>query len=315
MKYSLTIFKNIRDVRTSRRLDFDTWEEFENLMKKLSNSPGLKPKKDDPFNPKGSPLISPAIFEKNTTRKNKNVLYWAGWAALDIDDYDGEFEEAIKQFEEYKCICYSSASSTKEKPKFRIILPLTRNVKKEEIKHFWFALNKEFNSLVDPQTKDLSRMYYIPAKYPNAFNFILFNRKGKILDVDILKSKYEYNESTAGSSFLSSLPEEVQQQLVEYRKTKLTKTSYSWSGLSDCPFINKKLIAEYRSITESGWYHKMYQIMMSIASNAVKRGYPITSKEIAILCKELDSQTGNWYENRNFEDEAERAIMFACRNI
>jgi len=315
MQYSLTVFKSIFDNKTNRKMDLPSWEAFVDLLEGLSKKPGYKPKKDEKFHPKASPLISPAIFKAGETRKNANVLYWGGWAALDIDDYGDDFAAALKTFEGYRCVCYSSASSTKEKPKFRIVFCLSRRVKADEIRHFWYALNSEFNSLGDPQTKDLARMYYVPAQYENAFNFFLENKNKPPLDVDDLLKKYEYARDQVKTSLVSNLPAHIQEKIVEYRKTKLTNTSYSWSGLHDCPFVNMKLVNEYRAIMETGWYRKMFQIMISIASNATRKGYPITSSEIAKLCRELDAETGGWYAERNMEAEADRAIAYACKDI
>jgi hypothetical protein len=89
----------------------------------------------------------------------------------------------------------------------------------------------------------------------------------------------------------------------------------TWDSYRNCPFINKKLVIEYRNISSTGWYHKMYQIMVSIAGNAVKQKYPITSIEIAELCKELDLETGSWYGNRPLNKEAEGAIEFVYKNM
>ena len=75
------------------------------------------------------------------------------------------------------------------------------------------------------------------------------------------------------------------------------------------------MIAEYRTIQAGGWYHMMYKIMMSIAANAMKRGYPITSAEVARLCKDIDNDTGGWYKNRPMENESARAIDFAVRSL
>ena len=55
--------------------------------------------------------------------------------------------------------------------------------------------------------------------------------------------------------------------------------------------------------------------MVSIAGNAVKREYPITVHEVVQLCKELDMETGNWYDNRPLDKEAERAIEFVYSNM
>ena len=58
----------------------------------------------------------------------------------------------------------------------------------------------------------------------------------------------------------------------------------------------------------------MYQIMCTIAGNAMSKGYPITAKEVEYLCRELDGDTGNWYLKRDMYKEAERAIEFIFRN-
>jgi hypothetical protein len=315
MLYSLTIFKSIYDNKTHRRMTMATWEEFENLLYKLSKAPGYKPKKDERFHPKASPLISPAIFNPGDTRKNVNVQHWGGWAALDVDEYSNGFDNALQTFKDYKFICYSSASSTKEKPKFRVVLPLTRTVQRDDIRHFWFSLSKEFNSLGDEQTKDLSRMYYVPAQYPDAYNFIVSNNSSPVLDVDVLLEKYAYAKDRSPQTFISALPEEIRKQVSDYRQAKLTNTNFKWSGLSDCPFVNQQLITEYKMLNETGWYRKMFQILLSTTSKAMKAGYPITAGELAALGRELDAQTGGWYKDRPLEAEAERAIAYACRSV
>lgn len=311
MEYSLTIFKNIFDNKTHKSMTFSTWEKFEELLYSLSEQPGYKPKKGERKN--GSALITPAVYEKHTTRANANVKAWAGWVAIDVDEYEGTFEETIKTFETNRFVCYSSASSTKEKPKFRIVFPLTKHVESHKIKHLWFAVNQEFNSLGDPQTKDLSRMYYVPAQYPNAYNFI-FTHNAPILDPDALMDKHHFvNERV--NSFGGLFPEAIQKQIDEYRKDKLTNKDIVWSNYRDCPFVNKRLVSEYMGISGSGWYHKMYQIMMSISANAIKRGYPITPDEIEKLVREIDAETGGWYKNRPVKLEASRAIDFALRSV
>ena len=311
MEYSLTIFNSIFDNKTHRQMSFSTWEKFEELLYMLSEQPGYKPKKGERKN--GSALITPAIYEKETTRANRNVLSWGGWVALDIDEYEGTFEEAIKTFERNRFICYSSASSTKEKPKFRIVFPLTKHVEANKIKHLWFAVNQEFNSLGDPQTKDLSRMYYVPAQYPDSYQFI-FTHNAPLLDPDELMDKHHFVNQSA-SSFSGKFPEAIQKQLDEYRKTQLTNTDIVWNSYRDCPFVNKTLVNEYMTIGSSGWYHKMYQIMMSISANAIKRQYPISADEVERLVREIDMETGGWYKNRPVKLEATRAIDFAIRSI
>jgi hypothetical protein len=94
----------------------------------------------------------------------------------------------------------------------------------------------------------------------------------------------------------------------------MENTNYTWTSYRDCPFFPKTLAIEYKSISETGWYHKMYQIMVATAGSAIKKGYPITAREIAELCRQLDIDTGNWYTSRPLEVEADRAVEYAYRN-
>jgi hypothetical protein len=309
MNYSLTIFKNTFDNKTHRVQEFDSWDGLESLLYSLSKQKGEKGGSNS------SPLISPARYISDTTRSNKNVDVWGGWAALDVDDFVvvGDLESVLQEkFGEYYYICYSTASSTLEQPKFRLVFPLTREVHSKDLPHFWFAMNKEFDELGDEQTKDLSRMYYVPAQYPSAYNFI-FTNKGVKIDPDMLMNKHSYVE-TQGKTFMDRLPPELQKAVIEHRKNSLDNIDINWTSYRDCPFFPKRLEQEYRAITGTGWYHKMYQIMIAIAGNAVSKGYPISASQISQLCSELDRETGNWYENRPLDKEADRALEYIYRN-
>ena len=106
----------------------------------------------------------------------------------------------------------------------------------------------------------------------------------------------------------------MQRAVIQHRKDGLNNTDYRWSSYHDCPFWPRKLGAQYMQITGSGWYLKMYKIMIAIAGNAYSKGYPITANQIADLCREFDRDTGNWYENRPLTAEADRALEFIYRN-
>ena len=142
--YQLTIFKSQFDNKTYRRIEIQTWDQFKDFLFKLSQAP-KKGKKD-------AELISPAVYTDGTTRANKNVLYWANWAAVDVDDYvfEGDLENVLRsRFGKYNFVCYSTASSTDALPKFRLVFDLGRPVIAEDIRGFWHALNKELGEIGD----------------------------------------------------------------------------------------------------------------------------------------------------------------------
>jgi hypothetical protein len=312
MDYSLTVFKSKFDNKTHRKVTLDS-ESFDNLFMGLSTIP--KKGKTD------AELISPAVYQTGTTRANKNVLAWAGWCAVDIDDIDvgsRDLREVIDGFVPlWGYICYSTASSRADKPKFRLVFKLDEHIEADNIRHFWYALQTELGNVGDRQCKDLSRMYYVPGEYADAHNFF-FTREGPAINVAELLAKHEYVDKVRhGTSFLERVPPEMAKQIINYRKKQAEgkAVNVSWTSYHDCPFFPKKMAAEYQVISETGWYHKMYQIMVAIASRAIEKEYPITAREIAIMCKQLDDDTGGWYGNRPLEVEADRAIEYAYTNI
>lgn len=319
MTFSLTIFKSIFDVNTTRRMNFSSWESFVELLSGLHKQPGYKPERGE-FSDRTSPLISPAIYKKGTTRKNVNVTAWAGWAALDIDNFsdDNPFPDALKAFAEYDHVCYNSASSRNDNPKCRIILRLTEHVPANKIRHLWFALNREFNELGDPQTKDLSRLYYVPADYPGAYSFFHVHSGERILDPNKLMRKHADFIDQPIQSLSAVLPEELQKKLNDYRLSNSIDhdlvNKIHWTSYRNCPFVNQNAVARYMTLT-SDWYHELYKIMVSIASRALKRGYPINATQIAQLAREIDIDNGDFYGVRGLEGEGARALSYAVQNI
>jgi hypothetical protein len=306
--YSLTVFKNQYDNKTDKRIDFQTWPEFVELLRKLSTTPSEGKKHAE--------LISPAVYTSGTTRSNKNVLSWGCWGAVDVDDhvFEGNLEhELASKYGDYNYVVYSTASSTDVHPKFRIVFDLETEVEQSRIHHFWYALNKWLGSIGDAQTKDMSRMYYIPADYPNANSFFYVNT-GRPIDVDALLASHPYDKSRDSKNFIDRLSPEMQVAVLEHRKSKLNNTQYTWTGYRDCPFWPKNLAIEYASISETGWYSKMYAIMVKTAGNASYRGYPITSDQIAEMCSQFDAENGNWYNNRPLQVEADRALEYIYKN-
>ena len=110
----------------------------------------------------------------------------------------------------------------------------------------------------------------------------------------------------------------MQKQIIEHRRGQLTNTDVQWSSYSDCPFVNKRLLQEYMSIANTdgtGRYRMIYKIMISIASNAIEKKYPITTNQIVELIKQIDRDSANRYENRPLDIEANNALQYAYKNV
>ena len=126
-----TIFKNIFDNKTDKVLSQNNFDLFEDLLYELSTRK-LKSKKD-------AVLISPAVYKTDTTRANDNVIEWSKWCCVDVDDFkfEGDLkDELLTRFGHMRFVCYSTASSKTDAPKFRLVFPIRDCVPNSKIRKF-----------------------------------------------------------------------------------------------------------------------------------------------------------------------------------
>jgi hypothetical protein len=320
--FLITIFDSKHDKNTSKTISKRNWKQFSIFIENLSKLE---------FTKQTAPLISPAVYKEDTTRLNSNVLAWGHWAAIDVDSHPfkntTEIYDYLEQTQPGQAyICYSTASSTQEKPKFRLIFPLTGWLHSvDKIRRFWYSLNKELNEIVDKQTKDVSRMFYIPAQYKESTNTFFWKCDGNFLNPDELIKKHKADEifilNTQNTSFLDMLPDKMKDSVLNYRKQQLNCNGkiYNWTSWKDCPFVNKNAVDDYRNIAllkADGRYRGLYQLMVSIAGIAVQKQYPISPEEIKQLILEIDDSIDGYYrkKNRKLDPEINRAISWVYSN-
>jgi hypothetical protein len=58
----------------------------------------------------------------------------------------------------------------------------------------------------------------------------------------------------------------------------------------------------------------IYKIMIAIAGNAVKKGYPLTVNQLVDLIKQIDADTSRKYQHRPLEVEANNALEYAYKH-
>ena len=322
MNFKSTIFDSIYDNRTHNIITKRNWSQFSNFLFELSKIPYTK---------KTAPLISPAIYKSGTTRSNANVIAWAGWTAFDIDNNYFKSVDQIQtymdqQYPDHAYCCYSSASCKKEHLKFRIIFPLLTWIEDpDKIQIFWYCMNKKLSGLVDQQTKDRSRMFYVPADYQEAELKFFWISDGKtfINPFEVINtSNIDINEITLStqskrnSSFLATLPLELQKTIAMNRKRQLEINGkfYNWTSWKNCPFCRNEAVNRYKEIVltrSEGRYLGLYKLMVDIARTAILKEYPITEQEIASLVHEIDNELDGYYQNRKIDTEIKNAISYA----
>lgn len=123
-------------------------------------------------------------------RKNGYVEY-RSMITLDMDyAYSGIWDE-ISMFFDFTCCIYSTHKSTEEKPRYRLIIPLLRNVSEEEYPAIARMVAKDIGiELFDDTTYEAARLMYWPSSSKDG-KFIFKMQAGKFLDPDEVLSKYK----------------------------------------------------------------------------------------------------------------------------
>ena len=123
---------------------------------------------------KAGKLIAGYWLKENATRANINVeeVY------LFICDIDGKpglaqpptLEEMKARFSPqasgiYGCkvLGYTTYSHSLQYPRYRLIFPLARAVAPSEYAALWMGFNAALGGILDPATKDISRIHYLPS--------------------------------------------------------------------------------------------------------------------------------------------------------
>lgn len=149
-------------------------------------------------------------LKDGTTRKSVNAESWS-MLLVDIDGVEREFEQICETMaaQGFRCYVYTTWNHGNPSPdangevkwepgmtSCRVVLPLSRDVTShDEYRALWAATNRWMASMgvdVDPQTKDLSRLMYLPRE-KNPLAIVEPQRRridGVLLDPDLLMAKW-----------------------------------------------------------------------------------------------------------------------------
>lgn len=285
----------------------DDWASFVNNMKAISEVSGFKPPAGD-FESKSSGLISPAIYSADgQKRNNDNVIGW-DIVCMDIDDGVNDLSQVTKHFAPFEYIIYSSPNCTRNKLKLRVVIPLNKRAPKDKLKQIWFAMNEWCGGIIDAQTKDYSRLFYVPARYTNRGNdylHIFLTNNGITLDWETLIERYP------------SPPEEnlfkIKDPLIGLKR-KIFQDAKGIPEMNiisdDCPFVTRYMRERY-ALTPVGGHHKaIYVFMLQCCWNAEKIDYPLSLGELVDMARQLDDMDGGFYDDKKLTDSAKDALEF-----
>ena len=241
-------------------------------------------------------LWSPAVYEPQATRKKANVVK-VSCMVYDVDD--GTPFEMHALFSDYYYYAHTTASSTPETPKWRLVLPLKKAVPGKEWGRAWEAGRRLFKdrtgSDIDGACKDPSRMYYV-APPKDMCQVATSSRKaftsydeGVFLDLDwrsIEKPKprnkvvslTQRKAKTAKSSerkIMEALRSEPDSRKVAAERLGAQITGDGIARYIECPQCRKKDVwfcidpsqkhtAQCNHRNSCGWYGSVYDLLKEI---------------------------------------------------
>ena len=133
---------------------------------------------------------------KGGRRKKDTVLTRSG-LTLDMDYGTPDIMDEIEMFFDFHCMIYSTHKHTPEKPRLRLIIPLSREVTPDEYGAVARKVAEEIGiELFDDTTYEPSRLMYWPSTSADG-EFVFREIEGEVLDPDAVLAKYKDWRNTA----------------------------------------------------------------------------------------------------------------------
>lgn len=170
-----------------------SWEDF---LKRVSNTRRTaesvleykklpKPKQDDIKDVGG--FVGGKL--KNGKRKTGYVEY-RSMITLDMDYAEKDVWDQIVLFYDFTCCIYSTHKHTSEKPRLRLIIPLSRNVTADEYTAIGRRVAYDIGiEQFDDTTYEATRLMYWPSTSSDG-EFIFEHQEGILLDPELILSRY-----------------------------------------------------------------------------------------------------------------------------
>lgn len=130
-------------------------------------------------------------------RRKKDCVLTRSGLSLDMDYATPDIIEQIEMFFSFHCLFYSTHKHTPEKPRLRLIIPLSREVTPDEYCAVARKVAEEIGiELFDDTTYEPSRLMYWPSTSSDG-EFLFREVDGEALDPDEVLSKYTDWHNTA----------------------------------------------------------------------------------------------------------------------
>ena len=287
-----SIFTNVHD-RTPWPIEPITFGELVEAL--ISEMPIA-----DPESKCEQTCISPAVYPSGKTRSKASALSW-NWFAADIDNKVGNFpgstiDDIIEVMRDLGSpwLIYTTASSKTEAECFRLMFPLDRPIIAEEFDSVWQSFVQMLP--MDNKTKDISRIFIVPARWTGRDIRVEFEAKGSPVCVDEIVRRF---------------PATLATPMVATRKPGVLDRSNLRTIIAtlNAPYVSEKAVADALLAAPGG---RMYRFLVTVAFSAMRKGYAIDAADLEAIGRELAQQMSR--PTSDIRHDARSAIAYAEAN-
>ncbi|UFH66261.1 virulence-associated E family protein [Clostridium cadaveris] len=157
-------------------------------------------------------------------RRLKNTVVNRSLLSLDIDYYSEDIEDLVSNIDYAFCL-YSTHSHTADNQRYRLIIPLDRDVSTDEYKAIGRKVASKFNiEIFDPTTYEPERLMYWPSTpIDGDYIFKCSSDDTKFLKADDILNEYTFGWQDMSSWPISSQEKEIIKKSIKKQEDPLTK--------------------------------------------------------------------------------------------
>jgi hypothetical protein len=155
------------------------WQDFIDLMTDSAQQPCDPAFKSDRW------WVAPFILAPGASqRRIEDIDHMGNWFGLDIDQGNLSLSDIRLKVRDLPLIVHTTASSHADDQRWRVLIGLDRSYSVPEHARLWRWFSSKFGDLIDPQTKNCNRIYYLPADWAGADNVLYVENMGRPARVD-----------------------------------------------------------------------------------------------------------------------------------
>src|SRR6266851_3146099 len=179
----VTFFDSMRD-NNPKSVDYP-WDQLVAMLRTFRET-HCAPCPGKTCGEKDGPAWSPARYPDGAKRKDENVEKITA-AVFDLDHITAErFAQVLRAVEELAYIIDSTHSHRPDDQCYRLVIPLSREVRPSEWPIVWERIIAALDLPADPTGKNLSRIYFRPSAPRGSETYLKVGTTGSAIDVDSL---------------------------------------------------------------------------------------------------------------------------------